>query len=199
VFQSYAEWMPRYVAFLRAINVGGRTVRMDALRRAFEGWGARGVETFIASGNIVFETPRRNAASLERAIEAHLLEAIGFSVTTFVRTVPELAEIAAHQPFPKAQLSPESRVFVGFMKKAPPPAAVATLRTDLDDFAVRNRELYWLRRNQLMQSIASGPNAEKVLATPITVRNVNTVQRLAAKYCAGFLHPGLTPPGTNRE
>jgi uncharacterized protein (DUF1697 family) len=175
--------MPRYVAFLRAINVGGRTVRMEALRRAFEGWGAGGVETFIASGNIVFETTRRNAASLEPAIEAHLLDVLGFPVATFVRTIPELAKIAAHQPFPAARLLPESRVFVGFMKKAPPADAVASLRTDLDDFVVRNRELYWLRRNQLMQSIASGPNAEKVLGTPITVRNVNTVQRLAAKYC----------------
>ena len=175
--------MPRYVAFLRAINVGGRTVRMEALRRAFEGWGASGVETFIASGNIVFETTRRNVASLELAIEAHLLDALGFPVATFVRTIPELAGIAAHQPFPAARLLPESRVFVGFMKTAPSVDAVAALRTDLDDFAVRNRELYWLRRSQLMQSIASGSNAEKVLATPITVRNVNTVQRLAAKYC----------------
>ena len=47
--------MSRYVAFLRAINVGGHTVRMDALRRLFETWGGVNVETFISSGNVVFE------------------------------------------------------------------------------------------------------------------------------------------------
>jgi uncharacterized protein (DUF1697 family) len=177
--------MPRYVAFLRAINVGGRTVRMDALRRAFERWGARDVETFIASGNVVFESSRRHAPSLEEAIEAHLLAAMGFSVTTFVRTIGDLSAIAAHQPFAKAELSPASRIFVGFMKKAPAETVIASLRTDVDDFAVRGRELYWLRRTQLMQSIASGPRIEKVLGTPLTMRNVNTVHRLAGKYCAG--------------
>ena len=186
--------MPRYVAFLRAINVGGRTVRMDVLRRAFERWGAREVETIIASGNVVFETPRRNAAAIEDAIEAHLLDAMGYSVATFVRTVDDLAAIAAHRPFARAELGPGSRLFIGFMKKAPPEKAIASLRTEFDEFALRGRELYWLRRNQLMQSIASGPKLEKVLDTPITMRNMNTVQRLAAK-CGD----GLTPPGTNRE
>ena len=62
----------RYVAFLRAINVGGHTVRMEALRREFESLGATNVETFIASGNVIFDTARRNAAALERAIEEHL-------------------------------------------------------------------------------------------------------------------------------
>jgi uncharacterized protein (DUF1697 family) len=178
--------MPRYVAFLRALNVGGRTVRMDALRREFERWGAAAVETFIASGNVVFETSRRDPRSLERSIEAHLLGAMGFPVTTFLRSIPELAAIAAHQPFPTAETQPGGRLFVGFMKHAPGKAidhALAMLRTDADEFAVRGRELYWLRNTQLMQSIASGPRLEKLLESPLTVRNVNTVHRLAAKYC----------------
>ena len=182
-FPSYADVVPRYVAFLRAINVGGRTVRMDALRREFERCDVSNVETFIASGNVVFESARRNADVLEQLIEAQLLKGFGFTVTTFVRTIPQLAEIAAHQPFAKAERTPESRLFVGFMKKAPPASVVAALRTDFDAYAVRGRELYWLRRNQLMQSVASGPKTEKVLDTPITMRNVNTVQRLAMKYC----------------
>ena len=54
--------MPRYIAFLRAINVGGHnTVKMDFLRQLFESLGFSNVETFIASGNIVFETTSKNA------------------------------------------------------------------------------------------------------------------------------------------
>ena len=49
--------MPRYIAFLRALNVGGHTVKMDHLRSLFEALGFGGVESFIASGNIIFDTP----------------------------------------------------------------------------------------------------------------------------------------------
>jgi uncharacterized protein (DUF1697 family) len=177
--------MTRYVAFLRAINVGGRTIRMDALRRLFETWGGSNVETFIASGNVVFDTARRSAESTERSIEDHVRKALGYPVMTFLRTVPELAAVAAHLPFAQDELDAGGTLFVGFMKTAPGPSvarAVAALRNDVNDFAVRDRELYWLRRSQLMQVI-SGPPIEKLIGSPMTMRNVNTVRRLAAKYC----------------
>jgi uncharacterized protein (DUF1697 family) len=178
--------MTRYVAFLRAINVGGRTVRMDALRQLFESWGGSNVETFIASGNVVFDTSRRSADMAERSIEDHVRKALGYPVITFLRSIPELAAVAAHTPFAQDELEAGGTLFVGFMKTAPGPSvacAVAALRDDVNDFAVRGRELYWLRRSQLMQSISSGPPIEKLVGSPITMRNVNTVRRLAAKYC----------------
>jgi uncharacterized protein (DUF1697 family) len=178
--------MPRYVAFLRAINVGGRTVKMDALRGLFESWGGTNVETFIASGNVVLDSSRRNAATAERAIEDHLRRALGYPVVTFLRTVPELAAIAAHAPFPQEEFDRGGTLYVALMKIAPGPSvrrAVAALRTDLDDFTIEGRELYWLRRSNLMQSIAAGPSIEKVVGSPLTVRNVNTMRRLALKYC----------------
>lgn len=178
--------MPRYVAFLRAINVGGRTVKMDALRGLFESWGGTNVETFIASGNVVLDSSRRNAETAERAIEDHLRRALGYPVVTFLRTVPELAAIAAHAPFPQEEFDRGGTLYVALMKAAPGPSvrrAVAALRTDLDDFTIEGRELYWLRRSNLMQSIAAGPALEKVVGSPMTVRNVNTMRRLALKYC----------------
>lgn len=178
--------MPRYVAFLRAINVGGHTVRMDALRRLFETWGGTNVETFIASGNVVLDSSRRNAEIAERAIEDHLRHGLGYPVVTFLRTVPELAAIAAHAPFPEEEFDRGGKLYVALMKTAPGPSirrAVAALRTDLDDFTIEGRELYWLRRSQTMQSIATGPSLEKVVGSPMTTRNVNTIRRLARKYC----------------
>ena len=178
--------MTRYVAFLRAINVGGRTVRMDALRRLFETWGGSNVETFIASGNVVFDTARRGADVTERSIEDHVRKALGYPVIAFLRTVPELAAVAAHTPFAQDELNAGGTLFVGFMKTAPGPSvarAVAALCNDVNDFMVRGRELYWLRGSQLMQSISSGPSIEKLVGSPMTMRNVNTVRRLAAKYC----------------
>lgn len=177
--------MTRYVAFLRAINVGGRTVRMEALRRHFENWGGRKVETFIASGNVIFETTRKNVQAAEHAIEAHLRRVVGYPVVVFLRTIPELAEVGARDPFPEHEYSGGSRLFIGFMKSAADRSivrAVLALRTDIDDFVVEGREVYWLRRAQLMASLAKGPAIEKAVGSPITMRNVNTVRRLVEKY-----------------
>ena len=178
--------MTRYVAFLRAINVGGRVVKMQTLRQLFEGWGAANVETFIASGNVVFDSSRRSAGVAERAIEDHIRKALGYPVITFLRTLSELAAVAGHTPFAKSEYDAGATLFVGFMKDAPGAAvsrAVAALRDDVNDYAIEGRELYWLRRSRLMESIGQGPPLERIVASPITMRNVNTVRRLASKYC----------------
>ena len=64
--------MTRYVAFLRAINVGGRRVKMHHLRELFESLGFSNVETFIASGNVIFDSPAEDTRKLEQRIEDHL-------------------------------------------------------------------------------------------------------------------------------
>jgi uncharacterized protein (DUF1697 family) len=85
----------KYVAFLRAINVGGRVVKMEALRGHFEALGFADVDTFIASGNVIFESAAEQA-SVKTTIEAHLRSSLGFEVATFVRTIAEVHEVAKH-------------------------------------------------------------------------------------------------------
>jgi uncharacterized protein (DUF1697 family) len=179
--------MTRYVAFLRAINVGGHVVKMDKLRALFESVGTANVETFIASGNVIFETSRRNAAALELEIEARLQKALGYPVATFVRTIPEVTAVAARFPFAPATIEPGGTLFVGFLKDAPGAGvcgAVAALGNPSNEFAVHERELYWLRRDRLMESIGYGKGLEKLLTGPVTVRNVTTIKKIAAKWPA---------------
>jgi uncharacterized protein (DUF1697 family) len=88
----------RYVAFLRGINVGGHPVKMEQLAAAFESLGFENVSTFIASGNVIFESSAR-PATLEPRIEQHLGGWLGYAVNTFLRTEKEIASIAAHEPF----------------------------------------------------------------------------------------------------
>src|SRR5438093_13743288 len=107
--------MPPYVAFLRGINVGGHTVKMDDLRRHFEAMGVANVSTFIASGNVLFESPEADAAALERRIEATLHAALGYESATFLRTDAELAAVAAQDPFPDVELEGREKVYVVFM------------------------------------------------------------------------------------
>src|SRR5215467_6473926 len=96
----------RFFAFLRAINVGGgRTVKMQSLRRVFESLGFSKVETFIASGNVIFETMTQKTKTLESKIEKALQEALGYEVRTFVRTEAELAKIAGYRPFRQSKFN----------------------------------------------------------------------------------------------
>ena len=95
---------PRLAAFLRAINVGGHVVKMDELRRLFEALGFSRVETFIASGNVIFDSSSKNSAALEKKIATTLHQSLGYEVATFIRTTDELIAIAQHQPFPKSEI-----------------------------------------------------------------------------------------------
>jgi uncharacterized protein (DUF1697 family) len=176
--------MTAYIAFLRAINVGGHTVKMDHLRGLFEALGYGDVETFIASGNVIFQAPVEDARALEQRIEAHLRQSLGYEVATFVRTTAGLANVAAYQPFPQEEIE-SNTLYIGFLQTLPGDEALrklTALQTPLDNFHVHGRELYWLCRTTISQSKVSGAQIERALGMPTTLRNGTTVRKLAAKY-----------------
>ncbi len=176
--------MPRYVALLRAINVGGHTVKMDRLRQLFEKLGLKNVETFIASGNVIFDSPSRSPEALERRIERRLREALGYEVATFIRSPADLAAIAEHDAFPPAEVE-KCSLYIGFAGSTPTEAARDKLigsNTSIDEFHVNGREVYWLCRTSFSESEFSGAKLEKTLGMPVTIRNVTTVKKLAARF-----------------
>jgi uncharacterized protein (DUF1697 family) len=178
--------MPKYVAFLRAINVGGHTVKMDHLRELFASLGFSNVETFIASGNVIFDSAAKNTATLEKKIEAHLLKTLGYEVATFIRTPSELAAVAQYKPFSDAELNADGNtLYIGFLPRSPTDLAVEKLlasQTDGDDFHLHGREVYWLLRTKFSESKFTGARLEKTLGLPATLRNSTTVKKIAAKY-----------------
>ncbi len=172
----------QFTAFLRAVNVGGRVVTMDRLRALFEAMGFDDVATVIASGNVVFSTSRRSAERLEREIEAALRDALGYEVATFLRTRAELEAILAFDPVPLLPPPPQADgvLAVAFLKAPPTASGVASLdalRSPVDDFHVRGREAWWLRRTRDAKSLVLGSKLEKALGAA-TVRNVSTVARI---------------------
>jgi uncharacterized protein (DUF1697 family) len=176
--------MGKTFAFLRAINVGGHTVTMAKLRDLFEGFGLRGVETFIASGNLFFEAGREGEAALARRLEAGLEEALGYEVIVFLRSEGELASLVAGCPFGEADQAVAKAMNVAFLKAPLGPketAALAALRTPVDDFQVRGREVWWLCRMKQSESTFSNAVFERALGVRATFRGFNTLQRLAAK------------------
>jgi uncharacterized protein (DUF1697 family) len=178
----------RYVAFLRAINVGGHVVKMDHLRDLFAGMGLTDVTTQLASGNVLFTSGRATPASLERKIEKGLEKALGYEVPTFLRTSAEVASVAAHEAFPAAETGSAHALYAGFLKEpltAEQTRVVLGFRSPNDDFAVNGREILWLCRERSMESIASAGKLEKALRVRATFRNATTVRKIAALLSAG--------------
>ncbi|HWV64337.1 DUF1697 domain-containing protein, partial [Chitinophaga sp.] len=92
--------MTRYVAFLRAVNVGKRIVKMEHLRQLLETAGFKNVSTYIQSGNVLFASRSNNVAALTEKIEQLLRATYGFEVPTIIRQVSELESVVKNTPFP---------------------------------------------------------------------------------------------------
>jgi uncharacterized protein (DUF1697 family) len=175
----------QYVAFLRAVNVGGRIVKMAELKKVFETAGLSNVSTFIASGNVIFTSPKPTA-TLHTLIETALEKSLGYVVTTMLRRTEEVAAVAEFPAFTPRALAGAS-LYVGFMRAGVTAVNVKktlALNTSVDELRVHETEVYWLARKNISESTITGAAIEKALQTPVTFRNINTVRRLAAKYHA---------------
>ena len=174
---------PRWVAFLRAINVGGRTVKMDRLKVLFTEMGFKNVETFIASGNVLFDSTLRSVTAIEDRIEAGLYKALGYDVATFVRPLAALGGVSSAHPY--ADQEPNAHgLYIGFLRQAPSAPGLeklAKLESPDHSFFVNGAELYWLSRVPMSESKISNAALEKALGSPATFRSVTTVRKLAAK------------------
>ena len=184
--------MTRYVAFLRAVNVGGRVVKMEELRRVFANMAFENVATFIASGNVIFESTRRRAAALEQTIEKGLAAGLRFPVTTFVRTLPEVQALVAHPYFVEPQGEGE-RLFVAFTRESPAAnmeARLNELAGRSESFRIAGTHVFWTCGGPLSDSRFSGPLLERTLGMAATVRNATTVRKIVEKFAGGAVAAG---------
>lgn len=175
--------MPRFVAFLRAINVGGHIVKMDRLCRLFESAGLTNVESFIASGNVLFDSTK-SPASLEALIEKGLEKSLGYEVITMIRSASEVDRIVDHVDRDTLADGDGITLYVGLLKSAPTSAAaraVEAMSNDVDTLVIDGRELYWRCNKRFSDSTIQGPKLGKALGVPLTTRNVTTVRKLAKK------------------
>jgi uncharacterized protein (DUF1697 family) len=177
--------MPRYIAFLRAINVGGHNVKMDYLRALFELMDFSDVATFIASGNVIFQSSSKNSKILEQKIEQQLRESLGYDVTTFIRTDAEVSGIVSYKPFADVEIQSAGALNVAFLADAIATDSIQilnTLKTAIDDFHTNGREVYWLCKKKQSESTFSNAVFEKKLQLKATFRGMSTVSKIAAKY-----------------
>ena len=164
--------MTSFVALLRAVNVGGTgKLPMTELKAMCEGAGFGSVRTYIASGNVLFDS-KLPEAKVKDELERRLLAYAGKPVAVMVRTAREMAEVLARNPFPKA---PANRTMAIFLDAAPPPDALNNVSGQVDEkVALGRREIYVVYGENMARSKLKIPAAKNG-----TARNMNTVAKLA--------------------
>ncbi len=108
--------MIKYVALLRGINVGGhKPVKMEELKKAFESMGFQNVKTLLASGNVLFESPKMGTDILVKQIEEKLEQELGYEVGVLLRTMEEIQNLADANPFKNIELTQKTRLYITFL------------------------------------------------------------------------------------
>jgi uncharacterized protein (DUF1697 family) len=180
--------VPRHVAFLRAINIGGRRASAKQLTAALEGAGFENVRPFRASGNLIFDAERAPAVALAKRADEALTATLGFEVRSFLRTAAQVRAIAAFEPFPHdVRAKSQGKLQVALLAKPPPTRVrdeVLALATDADSLAIHGSELYWLPRGPTMQTDLN-LRALDSLVGENTRRTKSMISEIAAKFLGG--------------
>ena len=172
-----------YVALLRAVNVGGRRLPMADLRALAGELGLENATTLLQSGNLVFRSPSKSGAALERRCEAAAEERFGFATEFFVRTAPEWQQIVAGNPFPREAERDPGHLLVLLLKSAPSAAQASAL-----DGAIRGREYVRVAGTHAYAVYPDGVGESKLtigvieakLGCRVSGRNWNTALKLLA-------------------
>ena len=174
--------MPAYIAMLRGINIGPhKRIKMERLRASFEELGFAQVQTYIQSGNVVFQCRKTAPASLCKKIEARLVDDFGFSVSVIVRSREEMEKVVRGNLLLKGEGIDASKLHVLFLSEAPTAAALEKLQSLTlapDRARCRGEELYFYFPNGVSGSSLWKHPLERVVAVTATMRNWNTVNEL---------------------
>lgn len=178
--------MTIYVALLRGINVGGKNmIKMADLKRAFEAIGLSRVQTYIQSGNVLFESDE-DEEMLRKRIEHRIEVVFGFAVMVVLRTSVELERIIENCPFSEEAVSEAEAsskaesLYVSFLIQPPSLEGVERMnpyKCEEDQFISKGREVYLLVHNSIRNSKVAN-NLHKLNA-PATTRNWKTINKLA--------------------
>ncbi len=177
--------MTIHIALLRGINVGGKNIiKMADLKRMFEALGLARVQTYIQSGNVLFESAEGEDV-LRNRIEQEIERVFGFPVIVILRTAKELEQILHNCPFSKeavAEAEAVSKVeslYVAMLVQPPQPENIQSLdvyRSISDEYQIIGRDVFLLFQNSIRNSKLA--NNLHRLGVPATVRNWKTIIKL---------------------
>lgn len=179
--------MPTYIVLLRAVNVGSTgKLPMAGFRKLLQDLGYRNVETYIQSGNVVFDAPGPSS-KVAKSIAAALERLTGAPVGVMIRTHDELGRTIAANPFAAEASADGARVHAVFLSESPPAALAAGLDRIVTQYPAR-RDRYHLSGDILYLHLPDGAaeskftakTVDRILGVTGTARNWNTVLNLHA-------------------
>jgi uncharacterized protein (DUF1697 family) len=173
----------RYVAFLRGINVGGRSVKKEQLHETFSLLGFSSVSTFRQSGNVVFESSRTDAQKLIPQIEAALKTALGYDVEVFIRSISQIKALVDMDVFRGESLE-DSSFLVTFLKTAqkfPLSLPVVIPKSNAQVIKADDREIYSITHGG-GEGALPNPFVEAKLKVKTTTRNLNVLVGILEKF-----------------
>jgi uncharacterized protein (DUF1697 family) len=176
-----AQGRQRYIAFLRAVNVGGRIAKMEDVRRVFAEAGLPAARTHIQSGNVFFETGAADRAALTRKLERRLSGTFGFEITVFVRSVAEVESVLRRAPFAGIAVTPDVRPCVIFISAPLPAAARLPLRAPKGDFELLKAtpgEVFAVNRRVDGRPANPAAFVEKTYKVRASARFYDTLQKI---------------------
>ncbi len=170
------------ISMLRGVNVGGHNkIKMDALRALYESLKLRDAQTYVQSGNAIFRSDERDIARVAKRIEDGIERKFGFRPDVILRTVAEMREVIARNPFAKRRGIEPSKLLVLFLASDPGEEVrekVRQMKCDPEELRIEGRELYIYFPNGVGRSKLSTAKLEKTLSIPGTGRNWNSVTKM---------------------
>ena len=178
--------MPKYIAFLRGVNVGGNNViKMEALKKSFESMGFKNIKTFIQSGNVIFDSPSKNPAVITKKIEKELLEEYESNIKTMIRTFVEVENIVRLNPFKGIKPDKKIKLYICFLSTEPQRKTKLPLISEkeaLEVFKIEKGDVFLISREIKNGRFGFPANfLEKELNVSATARQWNTVCKLIEK------------------
>jgi len=151
---------------------------MDDLKKLYSELGFQNIRTFIQSGNVIFDSPLQNTHEISLKIVGILKSSIGMDVPVVIRTMPELEEIIANNPFKQEDQSKINVIFLNDIPKEVNFEKAVAAKGDSEKFAINGKELYIYYSEGVSNSKLTVDLFEKCLKVTATIRNINTVNRL---------------------
>jgi uncharacterized protein (DUF1697 family) len=170
------------ISMLRGVNVGGHNkIKMDALRALYEFLKLRDAQTYVQSGNVIFRTDEQDISRLAKRIEDGIERKFGFRPDVILRTAAEMRDVIARNPFAKRRGIEPGKLLVSFLASDPGEEARKKLRQmkcDPEELRVEGREVYIYFPNGMGRSKLPWAGLNKMLKTPATGRNWNSVTKM---------------------
>ena len=178
--------MQKYISILRGINVGGkRKILMKDLKEIYQNLGFSDVETYIQSGNVIFNSDNLDKKEISQKLEKAIFEKYNFEVPIIIRTKEELINIQSSNPFVKNKEEKQeliNNLHLTFLEEIPTTENIGKAKEieskTNDKFEIIENNIFVFCEGKYHTSKLTNNFFEKKLKTKATTRNWKTIEKL---------------------